>query len=124
MRSYEHRWRAGTASEAVSWLEIALRFDGANAYTAQNLCSAYYLLGRYGEAVETCDRALARNPGRSIQMMARPLLAGAYSQLGRDQDGIVKLGGSDKVPRSVAGSSGSKSASACLSSCLHQGGQG
>jgi hypothetical protein len=38
--------------------------------------------------------------------------------------GIVKLGGSDKVPRSVAGSSGSKSASACLSSCLHQGGQG
>jgi len=36
----------------------------------------------------------------------------------------VKLGGSDKVPRSVAGSSGSKSASACPSSCLHQGGQG
>jgi adenylate cyclase len=77
---------AGRAGEAVSWLEIALRFDGANAYTAQNLCSAYYLLGRYGEAVETCDRALARNPGRSIQMMARPLLAAAYSQLGRDQD--------------------------------------
>ena len=77
---------AGRAGEAVSWLEIALRFDGANTYTAQNLCSAYYLLGRYGEAVETCDRALARNPGRSIQMMARPLLAAAYSQLGRDQD--------------------------------------
>jgi adenylate cyclase len=77
---------AGRAGEAVSWLEIALRFDGANAYTAQNLCSAYYLLGRYGEAVETCDRALARNPGRSIQMMARPLLAAAYSQLGRDRD--------------------------------------
>ena len=70
----------------LSWLEIALRFDGANAYTAQNLCSAYYLLGRYGEAVETCDRALARNPGRNIQMMARPVLAAAYSQLGRDQD--------------------------------------
>ena len=77
---------AGRAGEAVSWLEMALRFDGANAYTAQNLCSAYYLLGRYGEAVETCDRALARNPGRSIQMMARPLLAAACSQLGRDQD--------------------------------------
>jgi adenylate cyclase len=77
---------AGRAGEAVSWLEIALRFDGANAYTAQNLCSAYYLLGRYGEAVEICDRALARNPGRSIQMMARPLLAAAYSQLGRDRD--------------------------------------
>jgi hypothetical protein len=38
--------------------------------------------------------------------------------------GIVKLGGSDKVPRSVAGSSGSKSASAYLPSRLHQGGQG
>ena len=77
---------AGRAGEAVSWLEIALRFDGANAYTAQNLCSAYYLLGRYGEAVEVCDRALARNPGRSIQMMARPVLAAAYAQLNRTQD--------------------------------------
>jgi NAD(P)-dependent dehydrogenase (short-subunit alcohol dehydrogenase family) len=37
--------------------------------------------------------------------------------------GIVKLSGSDKVPRSVAGSSGPKGANACLSSCLHQGGQ-
>ena len=30
-------------------------------------CTAYYFLGRYGEAVEACDRALARNPGRSTQ---------------------------------------------------------
>jgi hypothetical protein len=44
--------------------------------------------------------------------------------LGMAIPGIVKLGGSDKVPRSVAGSSGPKNASACLSSCLHQGGQG
>ena len=42
----------------------------------------------------------------------------------RALSGIVKLGGSDKVPRSVAGSSGSKNVSACVSSCLHQGGQG
>jgi tetratricopeptide (TPR) repeat protein len=70
----------------VSWLEIALRFDGANAYTAQTLCIAYYLLGRYGEAVETCDRALAGNTGRSIEMTTRPVFAAAYSQLGRDQD--------------------------------------
>jgi TolB-like protein/predicted Zn-dependent protease len=77
---------AGRAGEAVTWLEIALRFDGANAHTAQNLCSAYYLLGRYGEAVETCDRALARGPGRSIQIMARPVLAAAYAQLNRPQD--------------------------------------
>jgi adenylate cyclase len=77
---------AGRAGEAASWLEIALRFDGANALTAQTMCSAYYLLGRYGEAVEVCDRALARNPGRSIQMMARPVLAAAYAQLNRTQD--------------------------------------
>ena len=34
--------------------------------------------------------------------------------------GIVKLGGSDEVPRSVAGSSGSQSANARLLSCLHR----
>jgi adenylate cyclase len=77
---------AGRAGEAVTWLEIALRFDGANAQTAQLLCQAYYLLGRYGEAVETCDRALAPNPGRSIQMMTRPVLAATYAQLNRPQD--------------------------------------
>jgi TolB-like protein/Tfp pilus assembly protein PilF len=77
---------AGRAAEAATWLETALRFDRANTNAAQNLCSAYYFLGRYGEAVEICDRALARNPGRNIQMMARPVLAAAYSQLGRDQD--------------------------------------
>jgi class 3 adenylate cyclase/TolB-like protein/Flp pilus assembly protein TadD len=77
---------AGRAAEAVTWLEMALRFDRANTNAAQNLCSAYYLLGRYGEAIEACDRALARNPGRNIQMMARPVLAAAYSQLERNQD--------------------------------------
>jgi len=77
---------AGKSADAIPWLEGALRFDGANANAAQVLCTAYYLLGRYGEAVEACDRALARNPGRTIQMMARPVLAAAYSQLGRDRD--------------------------------------
>jgi adenylate cyclase len=77
---------AGRAAEATTWLEIALRFDRANAGAAMNLCQAYYFLGRYGEAVEACDRALARNPGRMIQMMARPVLAAVYSQLRRDQD--------------------------------------
>jgi adenylate cyclase len=77
---------AGKSADAVPWLEGALRFDGANANAAQNLCFAYYFLARYGEAVEGCDRALARNPGRNIQMMTRPVLAAAYSQLGRNQD--------------------------------------
>ena len=77
---------AGRAGEAATWLEIALRFDGANAHTAQLLCQAYYFLGRYGEAIEPCDRALTRNPGRSIQMMTRPVLAATYAQLNRPQD--------------------------------------
>ena len=77
---------AGGAEEAATWLEMALRFDRASPHAAQNLCTAYYLLGRYGEAVEICDRALAHNPGRILQMMTRPVLAATYSQLGRDQD--------------------------------------
>jgi tetratricopeptide (TPR) repeat protein len=49
-------------------------------------CALRIISFRYGEAVEACDRALARNPSRNIQMMACPVLAAAYSQLGRDQD--------------------------------------
>jgi adenylate cyclase len=75
---------AGRAAEGLRWLEGALRFDSST--RSFNLCHAYYFLGRYGEAVEACDRALAGNPGRHIQVMARPVLAAAYSQLGRDQD--------------------------------------
>jgi adenylate cyclase len=77
---------AGRAAEAATWLETALRFDRANTNTAGNLCLGYYFLGRYGEAIEVCDRALARNPGRIIQMGSRPVLAAVYSQLGRDRD--------------------------------------
>jgi hypothetical protein len=50
------------------------------------LCMAYYFLGRYSEAVETCDRAVSRSPGRSIQMLAHPFLAAAYAEMRRDQD--------------------------------------
>ena len=46
----------------------------------------YYFLGRYGEAIEAGDRAVARNPGRTIQMMTHPVLAAAYAEMGRDQD--------------------------------------
>ena len=53
---------------------------------AQNLCMAYYFLGRYGEAIEAGDRALARSPGRNIQTMTHPFLAAAYAEMGRDQD--------------------------------------
>jgi adenylate cyclase len=77
---------AGKAAEGLPWLEGALRFDRAQSNTALNLCIAYYFLGRYREAVEVGDRVLARNPGRSIALLGRPVLAAAYAQMGRDQD--------------------------------------
>jgi TolB-like protein/class 3 adenylate cyclase/Tfp pilus assembly protein PilF len=77
---------AGRAAEAVPWLEGALRFDRANSLTSHNLCTAYYFLGRYNDAVEAGDRAVALSPGRNIQTLTHPFLAAAYAELGRSQD--------------------------------------
>jgi adenylate cyclase len=77
---------AGRAAEALPWLEGALRFDRANGLAAGNLCIAYYLLRRYPEAVDACDRGLSRNPGRNTQMITRPVLAATYAALDRQQD--------------------------------------
>jgi tetratricopeptide (TPR) repeat protein len=77
---------AGRAADALPWLESALRFDRSHALTVQSLCWAYYFLGRYNEAVEAGDRALARSPGRSPQMITHPFLAAAYAEMGRNQD--------------------------------------
>jgi adenylate cyclase len=77
---------SGRPADAVPWLEGALRSDPANGFAAGRICMAYYLLRRYTEAVEACDRALSRNPGRNDQMIAHPLLAAVYAQLGRQQD--------------------------------------
>jgi adenylate cyclase len=77
---------AGRAAEALPWLEGALRFDRAHSLTSQNLCFAYFLLGRYPEAVESCDRALSRSPSRTIQLQAHPFLAATYAEMGRNQD--------------------------------------
>ena len=77
---------AGRAAEALPWLEGALRFDRAHALTSQNLCFAYFFLGRYADAVESCDRALSRTPSRGIQLQAHPFLAATYAEMGRNQD--------------------------------------
>ena len=77
---------AGRAAEALSWLDGALRFDRTDARTSLHLGVAYYLLDRYGEAVETLDRALAGNLGRNTQLMGRPVLAASYARLNRLQD--------------------------------------
>jgi adenylate cyclase len=77
---------AGRAAEALPWLEGALRFDRANGFAATRLCMAYYLLRRYAEAVDACDRGLSRGPGRNTQMITHPVLAAIYGALNRQQD--------------------------------------
>jgi adenylate cyclase len=77
---------AGRAAEAVPWLEGGLRFDRAHSLTSQNLCMAYYFLGRYSDAVDAGDRAVARSPGRNIQTLAHPFLGASYAEMGRNQD--------------------------------------
>jgi adenylate cyclase len=47
---------------------------------------AHYFLHHYSEAVEAGDRALARSPGRSVQLFTHPFLAASYAQMGRSQD--------------------------------------
>jgi hypothetical protein len=47
---------------------------------------ANYFLRRYSEAVDACDRALARNPGLNTQMLSHPMLAATYAEMGRQQD--------------------------------------
>jgi adenylate cyclase len=88
--NYAHRgsismW-AGRAAEGLPWLEGALRFDRTNEFAAARLCMAYYFVTRYDEAIDACDRALSRNPGRNTQMLTHPTLAAAYAQTGRPQD--------------------------------------
>jgi tetratricopeptide (TPR) repeat protein len=80
----------GKAAEALPWLETAQRLDRASSFTAERLCMAYYLLGRYAEAIDACDRALSNNPGRSTQMLGHPLLAAAYAEQGSQQQAATE----------------------------------
>jgi TolB-like protein/Tfp pilus assembly protein PilF len=77
---------AGRPAEALPWLEGALRFDRANGFAAARLCMAYYLLRRYAEAVDACDRALSHSPGRNNELVTHPILAASYAELGRQQE--------------------------------------
>jgi adenylate cyclase len=77
---------AGRAAEGLTWLEGALRLDRGHILTAQSLCWAYYFLGRYNDAIEAGDRALARGLGRTGQTLTHPFLAAAYAEMGRNQD--------------------------------------
>ena len=46
----------------------------------------YYFLQRFADSVAAFDRALARRPGRNTQLLAHPILAAAYAELGDDGD--------------------------------------
>ena len=108
--SYETRgailtW-AGRASEALPWIEAALRFDHANASAAMQLCMANYFLGRDADAVAACDRVAARNPGRFAQTVIHPFLAAQFgTQEARDRilGGLRKPGFAEAGPPSVIG---------------------
>jgi adenylate cyclase len=77
---------SGKSTDAVTWLEGALRLGGSNAEVLMNLGISKYALGQYDEAIGTLDRALTRNPGRMNQLMVHPVLAASYARLGRQQD--------------------------------------
>jgi adenylate cyclase len=77
---------AGRATEALRWLEGALRLDNANARATFLLGTAYYFLGRYSASVEAMDHALAGSLGHNTQVSGRSILAAAYAQLDRRPD--------------------------------------
>ncbi len=72
---------SGHEQKAVEWLEAALLLDpNMVASDLASLAQAYYLSGRYGEAVATAHEALRRHPDHTV---AYSILAAAYAQLGR-----------------------------------------
>lgn len=77
---------AGRATEALPWLEGALRLDNASARATVLLGTAYYFLDRYSASVEAMDHALLGSLGRNTQITGRSVLAAAYAQLDRRPD--------------------------------------
>jgi adenylate cyclase len=77
---------SGKAAEALPWLEAALHFDRTVSNVTMNLGMARYFLGKYSDAVEAFESALARNPGRLLQITAHAFLAAAYGQIGSKED--------------------------------------
>ncbi|WP_035662231.1 adenylate/guanylate cyclase domain-containing protein [Bradyrhizobium sp. Ec3.3] len=77
---------AGRATEALPWLEGALRLDSTNARATFLLGTAYYFLDRYSASVEAMDHALAGSLGFNTQVSGRSILAAAYAQLDRRPD--------------------------------------
>ena len=74
----------GRPEEAIGLVKKAMRLNPMYpAYYLWELGHAYYLMGRYEEAIETLKRVLDRN---SDFMPAHALLAASYSEIGREEE--------------------------------------
>jgi TolB-like protein/Tfp pilus assembly protein PilF len=80
---------SGRPAEAVSMVEKAMRLNPQ--YPASyvfSLGQAYYLTGRYEDAVATFKRVLARNPDH---FNAHAFLAASYSELGQEENARAEV---------------------------------
>ena len=75
---------AGRPEEAIGLVKKAMRLNPMYpAYYLWELGHAYFITGRYEEAIETLKRVLDRN---SDFMPAHAFLAASYSELGRQEE--------------------------------------
>jgi adenylate cyclase len=77
-------YNAGRYEEAIPLLERAIRLNPyPPSFYYQRLGSAYAVVGRHGEAVDACKKALRRLPG---DVGARFILAAVYIWQGREEE--------------------------------------
>ena len=75
---------AGRSQDAIELIERGMRLDPHYPDVRLHwLAQAYFLLGRYEEAIELLNRRLVRKPDTDI---SRVLLAASYGHLGRKQE--------------------------------------
>ncbi len=75
---------SGQTDEAIELFESALRFDpNSTPGSFMNLGLAYYLKGRYQDAISTLKRGVSQNPEFAGHYVG---LAAAYGQAGRSDD--------------------------------------
>ena len=80
---------AGEPDKAIAMAEKAMRLDPNVRFDLlMQVGHAHFLAGRHQQAVEFLKRSLERNPDFPA---AHQILAAAYSELGRDEDGRAEL---------------------------------
>lgn len=80
---------SGHAEEAIAALEVSLRFDPRmGAEGLFHLGLAYYLTGRYADAIELLRRSIERNPDFSFSYM---VIAASFAKLGKTRSAARML---------------------------------